>query len=211
MVHFKTHLLAVAVMALSTLPTHSAVVVNLQEQGTNVVLTVAGSVNLSGLTFLGSINSTGGYIAPTWPSFQVGPDFSPKDQYRIDGITGPTSFGSSGWQWAPITSGSVFAFGFVHNWRIDVPTGYTSGSLLSPGSAAISNATFASLGIHPGTYTWSWGSGATADSLTLNIGNVAAVPEPSAYALALAGAALMGFMGRRKLVSGRGLLFSRPR
>jgi MYXO-CTERM domain-containing protein len=40
--------------------------------------------------------------------------------------------------------------------------------------------------------------GATADSITLKIGNVTAVPEPSAYALALAGLGVLGVWGRRQ-------------
>jgi hypothetical protein len=40
------------------------------------------------------------------------------------------------------------------------------------------NQTFASIGLTPGTYTWTWGSGSNADSLTVQIGP-AAVPEPA--------------------------------
>jgi hypothetical protein len=49
-------------------------------------------------------------------------------------------------------------------------------------------ATFASLGVTPGTYVWAWGSAATADSLTLQIGP-AAVPEPVSLSLLAVGVA----------------------
>ena len=37
--------------------------------------------------------------------------------------------------------------------------------------------TFASIGLSPGTYAWTWGSGIDADSFTVEIGP--AVPEPA--------------------------------
>ena len=57
-----------------------------------------------------------------------------------------------------------------------VPRGYVSGNPLSD-DAAYNNQTFSSLGVTPGTYEWTWGSGADADSFTLQIGS-AAVPAP---------------------------------
>jgi hypothetical protein len=43
---------------------------------------------------------------------------------------------------------------------------------------------FASLGLTPGSYLYHWGSGANADSLTIEIGNPGgAVPEASTWAM----------------------------
>jgi hypothetical protein len=57
------------------------------------------------------------------------------------------------------------------------------------------------LGLTPGTYTWTWGSGATADSLEVNIpSDPSAVPAPSS--LTLAGTALftvLGYFGWRRV------------
>lgn len=62
---------------------------------------------------------------------------------------------------------------------LSVPLDYVSGSALSDSSTYYSQ-TFSSLGVRPGSYVWTWGSGATADSFTLDIGSV---PEPSSALL----------------------------
>jgi hypothetical protein len=51
-----------------------------------------------------------------------------------------------------------------------VPQGYASGAALSD-SMTFNNATFASLGVTPGTYVWTWGTGAD-QRFTLQIGSV---------------------------------------
>jgi hypothetical protein len=55
------------------------------------------------------------------------------------------------------------------------------------------NQSFKSLGLTPNVYVYQWGSGATADSLTIVIGDV---PEPSTWALMLLGFAGLGYVGR---------------
>jgi hypothetical protein len=79
-----------------------------------------------------------------------------------------------------------------------VPHGYTSGSPLS-GSATFNDATPASLGLTPGTYTYTWNSfplrlSFQDDSLTVKIGSI---PEPSTWAMMLIGFACLGFAGYR--------------
>jgi hypothetical protein len=54
--------------------------------------------------------------------------------------------------------------------------GYVSGHALAD-TMTFDNTTFTGLGVTPGTYEWTWGSGLTADSFTLQIGPVA-VPAP---------------------------------
>ena len=71
-----------------------------------------------------------------------------------------------------------------------MPVGYLSGGPLSDAST-YDNATFASLGVTPGTYEWTWGSGAN-QNFTFQIGPTAAVPEPSS--LLLLGGVLAGLL-----------------
>ena len=72
-----------------------------------------------------------------------------------------------------------------------VPFEYVPGDPLS-GTSVYARATFASLGVTPGTYVWTWGSGANADSLTLQIGHAPAVSEPASMALLALGVAGLG-------------------
>ena len=50
-----------------------------------------------------------------------------------------------------------------------MPQGYVFGTALAD-TATWADATFSSLGVTPGVYEWTWGSGAHADSFTLEIG-----------------------------------------
>jgi hypothetical protein len=107
--------------------------------------------------------------------------------------TGPESFGSG-----DATTGSSGAGDGVAiiggGEFIDVPHGYVSGAPLSD-TSTYSGATFASLGVTPGRYEWTWGSGAN-QNFTLVIG-AAAVPESSTWAMMLLGFAGLGFAAYR--------------
>jgi hypothetical protein len=76
-----------------------------------------------------------------------------------------------------------------------VPLMYVSGTPLS-GSSTYDNATITSLGLLPGTYTYTWGAGVDADFLTINIGSV---PEPSTLLLtSIAAVVGLGACTRRR-------------
>jgi hypothetical protein len=53
--------------------------------------------------------------------------------------------------------------------RLVVPLNYVSGAALSD-SMIFNNATFASLGVTPGTYVWTWRTGLPNQNFTLIIG-----------------------------------------
>src|SRR5262249_31483469 len=119
------------------------------------------------------------------------------DSYR--GFTGPTNFGFGTQFLADIGSGDFvglrgnIALGGLGN-LLFVPTGYVSGTALLD-SMTFNNATFASLGVTPGTYVWTWGDGAN-QRFTLRIG---AVPDGGST-VTLLGFGLLGLAAlRRKL------------
>ncbi len=106
-------------------------------------------------------------------------------------ILGPSSIGSGA-----ITHSASFGTGNIFgafSTGVIVPSGYVSKSSLS-GTSTYTGQTFATLGLTQGSYTWTWGSGPTADSLTVNIG---AVPEPS-ETLAVAGLVCLGVAAMRR-------------
>ena len=116
------------------------------------------------------------------------------------GFTGPTSFGSGGIFFPNTGSGDFVGINQSSRDGVSgvllVPQGYVSGAALSD-SMTFNNATFASLGVIPGTYVWMWGAGAN-QNFTLIIGGVG-VPDGGST-VSLLGCALLGLAAlRRKL------------
>ncbi len=187
-------------------PAHASYVIDFQEVGSNVVMTSAGSINLAGLTAIGAGPlSKGATIVPQ--SAQVTLNPAARNINIYDGFSGPLSFGTSA---SSEAASSVFTHALlfapaVVNWngstgRIGLATNYVSGASLGTNTATFAGS-FASLGMTQGTYTWTWGSGATADSLTINIGRVTqpgAVPEPATWAMLILGFGILGGALRRR-------------
>jgi hypothetical protein len=175
-------------------PSQAAYIVTLEQQGTSIVASGSGTIDVAdlkplcgpGLPFGSCLAGPG--ITPSNGDITTGPSGSvlPNQFYNI-GFTGPTSFGSGNFFFDP-NSGSgdiVGIFGrpsfFIDGQLLLVPEAYAAGSLLSD-SSTYDHQTFASLGVTPGTYRWTWGSETHADSFTLII-EAAAVPEPSSLLL----------------------------
>jgi PEP-CTERM motif len=166
---------------------HAGVIMNFTESGGNVDATAVGTIDLAGLTFEG----TGPGIAAVVPDSAVAVVGPNETQAVYHGATGPTSMGpGSAFTAASIATGQDFGVGFFG--AILVPAGYVSESQLS-GTATWTGQTFASLGLTPGTYVYSWGSGPTADTLTVN---VTSVPEPATIWLAAIGAVVFAAHAR---------------
>jgi hypothetical protein len=70
----------------------------------------------------------------------------------------------------------LFTEGLLSSTAIIVPIGYVSGTALSD-SATYSGTTLASLGVTPGTYVWTWGTGAN-QNFTLQIRPAVPPPPP---------------------------------
>jgi hypothetical protein len=187
-------------------------IVTLTQRGSDVVETGNGSLDLTALTFLftnsppppggeeARINASVGLVV-------LGPT-SPTPIAVYTGLTGPSSFGSGSFNDANSGSGSLVGVaGSLAPFTIlGVPVGYVSGSSLRTSTDTWDDATFASLGVTPGVYTWTWGSGRDADSFRLivagaplaqlasvDLPSVPSVPEPATWALMGVGFAGLGF------------------
>jgi VPDSG-CTERM motif len=188
---------AIAVMSLFSVRPAQAYTVTLQQVGSNVVANGTGAINLMGLIFQGPTTGTITGIRANTGSLGTGPLV----QLNFDvytGFTGPTSFGS-GVGFLPNTGSGDFVGIFGLAGQIFVPQGYVSGAALSD-SMTFNSETFASLGVTPGTYVWTWGDG-TNQSIMLHIG---AVPDAGST-VSLLGFGLLGLAAlRRKLPLLRG-------
>lgn len=168
----------------------AAYTVTLLQQGPDVLATGSGSINLTGLFFVGSGTGDKAGVSGGLGIIVVGPvPFQPADGYA--GYAGPVAFGSLGLLTASSGSGNRVGID-QDSGELFVPASYVSGSTLSS-SATWDNKTFASLGVTPGTYVWSWGSGANADNFTLHIG-AAAVPEPASLTVLAMGLVGLGMV-----------------
>jgi hypothetical protein len=173
--------------------------INFSQVGNNVVATGSGTIDTTDLSFAGEGSATA-QVVPHAGLVWIGPIQSTSIDLYTGAIVGPTGFGTSGAS-TPASTGSgdfvgLFAGG---TFPIDLPVGYVSGADLSD-TSAFSNATFVSMGLTPGTYTYTWGTGADADSLVVNIG-VSSVPEPSSLVLCgIAFAGVITHVGRKRMV-----------
>jgi hypothetical protein len=174
----------------------AAYTVTLLQEGSNVVATGSGTFDLAALPVVnpGPI-SFAAVMQPDIGFILTGP--ASAAPLRVNGFaTGPTNFGSGGGQ-ILASSGSGDLVGITGNiGTLALPESYVSGAALSD-TSTYDNQTFASLGATPGTYVWHWGSGADADSFTLQIG-AAAVPEPGSLTVLAMGLAGLGMVLRTR-------------
>lgn len=156
-------------------PAQAAYTVTLAQVGSNVVATGSGTLDLTGLSSLGTADTIHGMSPHSGDIITGLAGLRLVDAYT--GFTGPASFGSGGETFADGGSGDTVGI-FDENDVLFVPAGYVSGSALTDAST-YAGQTFTTLGVTSGTYIWTWGAVATADdSFTLDV-----VPEPSGVLL----------------------------
>jgi len=176
--------------------------VSLQQVGSDVVATGSGAIDLTGLGPSGSESIfVSGFLQANIGDLTVGGGPGTVDLY-LGKIFGPASFGSgstghfaSSGSLNPVGISMAQGPGNIFD-EIVVPHGYVSDTVLSD-SSTFSNATFAGLGVTPGVYVWTWGTGAD-QSFTLEVGSQVATPLPAALPLFATGFAFAGLLGWRR-------------
>jgi len=147
-------LFGIGVTSLFSFQPAQAFTITIEQVGPNVVATGTGAINLAGLSFFnpGSVGT-----ASVWPvTGRISmSSMSGGNADTYIGFTGPSSFGGGDVALANFSSGDVFAFDLD---AMFLPSGYVSGNPLSD-MAIYFTATVASLGLTPGTYVWTWGTG----------------------------------------------------
>lgn len=147
---------------LAASPAWSGVTFEMREVGGDVVLSGSGKPNPTpgALTPFMSGVSLGGQVDPA-AFFLSGAPGGLTDVYDAANFSGPTAIGpGTSAILADSGSGVPFGVNFLAQ-RVGL------GSSLPSGSSTWNGETLASLGVAPGSYIWTWGSGATADSITL--------------------------------------------
>ncbi len=169
--------LSASLLSMALIPQKAAAIMSITfiETGGNVELTLNGSLNVTGLspnpvTWSGG----GGGVVPNQGLViidlgAVDPDI---DLYT-GALTNPNNlvFGTGGIAFQTTASGSLFGLDPLNflgtGSSVFFPAGYNGGIFNS--TATYNSATFASLGLTPGTYTSGFNSGPNADSITINV------------------------------------------
>jgi PEP-CTERM motif len=174
-VTFIKGIVGAAAILISLSSAQAGYVVDLTQQGSDVVATGRGAIDLTGLSFFQSL-AQAPQLTPVFGIILTGGGPG-RDGYI--GGAGPANFGTGLSTPPNSTSGDAVGIGGAGGVFVSVPTGYVSDSPLSS-SATWDNGTFSSLGATPGTYEWTWGVGAN-QNFTLVIGSSPAAPSEFAF------------------------------
>ena len=181
----------------------AAMILRLEEVGGDVVVRGSGSINTAGLTLVESLDNYNNiftaiqlYVGPATTGVGVSVD-------QWSGLMGPSAISTDDLLAIDPDSVTGNLFGIVSNDGsgtggagkplLVLPRSYVSGAALS-GTTQFNSQTFATMGITPGTLTWTAGSGASTDTVTITT-DAEPVPAPLGVASA---AAVFSYIRRLK-------------
>jgi hypothetical protein len=198
----RTGLIATAVALSFGGVAKATFIIDFNQVGGNVVGTGSGSLDTSDLGAPFVYISAPVGVEPDLATFVAGDSVANGYELFFTTIAGPSEFGPGTTTYASSASGDSVVLAAFEN-EIATPIGYVSENPLTD-SETFSGQTFASLGLTPGSYTYTFGTGADTDSIIVNIGvSSPSVPEPAS--IAAAGLVLPGLFlfawKRRKLMA----------
>ncbi|WP_269540293.1 PEP-CTERM sorting domain-containing protein [Cerasicoccus fimbriatus] len=197
----KKHIIPIILLSLVS-TAQAALTIYIYDTGPNLGVTATGQLDLTGLTYSGTLNSySGDFIATAGPNvvnIALGASFD----FYTDFISYPANFGAGvGSVSGPGAVGDTF---FVQGDEgggftpfVGVPVGYSSAPYVLNFSKVYSGQSIASLMAVPGTYSWIWG----ADSVNVLIGTtppITPVPEPAAIISMIGFSSLAGILWMRR-------------
>ena len=174
---WSIQLVVSASILLASAPSHAFIRLVVAQVGDDVVVTGSGSAITTGLTSPGGLTDFTNVL--TNDQIFAGPNAFDDGVVSLwNGLSGPRVFGSDPDVTENPSAGSGQLFGILAGSgtgspQLVLPGGYSSGTSLG-GTSTFSSLTLSQLGLTPGQVTtWSWGSGETADGLSLEV-----VPAP---------------------------------
>jgi PEP-CTERM motif len=188
-------------------PAQAAYTLTVQQAGADVTATGTGSIDFDALGLYADDELGSSLLEASGGAIIVGPTTDTDDTF-YSGIAGPIDFGPGDEFLADMGTGAIVGLGTFDEPSggvVAVPLNYVSGASLGTSTATWSNATIVTLGLTPGAYVWTWGSGAMADSFTIDIvasgvSGVPAAPEPATWAMMLLGLAGLSFLRARRRI-----------
>ncbi len=144
--------------------------VTVTQTGSGVEFNGTGSIDLTDLSTIGGIPAYGGGVDAENAAFAVGPTGAPSPTaYQFYGsVSGPSTFAveSPAGGFTTATTGSGDFIGLSGPNVLIIPNGYASKTVFS-NTVFFNGLTLGNLDLTPGTFTWTWGSGENADSMSI--------------------------------------------